>query len=435
VADITRLDPADLMEASGIGPGELDLLDGSPPCQGFSTAGKRQFDDPRNALFLEFCRMLRSLRPRTFVMENVSGVAKGPMRILFREITRELRACGYDVSCRLVDASWLGVPQVRKRLIWIGTRSDLGLAAKHPVPLWRQPSVLDAIGDLIGADLAWIEQHGPVGGKRRAHDARGPSPTVSGGSAAGGPRGRLVLERDTEGRMRRGDFNPSNIREMDEPAMTLTPSWRSNLRVMAEAGGWKKDSEWPASQPLGAAMPGTRTPKITLDDGRPNKRGRRPYRRWASAEEPIGMLTLLDAQLRGRPGRRDPWRGGDRPAGTQTAFREDLAGPDGEIGAGGMHHGEYAAAEAGGARRLTARETARLQAFPDWYEFEGGRSDQQVQIGNAVPPLMAAAVAMALFESALGFSLPYYHSQEADALAGVGEDFAGPDPDGGPAHG
>jgi len=393
VADITELDPAALMGEAGVRPGELDLLDGSPPCQGFSTAGKRQLDDPRNALFLDFCRMLRALRPRAFVMENVSGVAKGPMRVLFREITRELKACGYDVACRLVDASWLGVPQVRKRLIWLGTRADLGLEARHPVPLWRQPSVIDAIGDLVGEEFG-VTVQGP-GFVPWLRSGEEPGPTVTGMSntvGVGWPRGRLVLETDTEARMRSGSFNPSNVRDVGRPAMTIRVSWRNKLRVRTAFN-----------------------------------------RRWGRADRPAGTMTGFDVEL--AAGRREPWRGADGPAGTQTAFRPDLAAPDGEVGAGGMHHREYAAAEASGARRLTARETARLQAFPDWYGFEGNRSEQQTQIGNAVPPLMAAAVAMALFESALGFSLPYYHSQEADALAGVGEHVAGPDPEGGPSHG
>jgi len=432
VADITELDPAALMGEAGIRPGELDLLDGSPPCQGFSTAGKRQLDDPRNALFLDFCCLLRALRPRAFVMENVSGVAKGPMRALFREITRELKACGYDVCCRLVDASWLGVPQVRKRLIWLGTRADLCLEARHPVPLWRQPSVIDAVGDLVGEEFG-ITVRGP-GFVPWLRSGEEPGPTVTGMSntvGVGGPRGRLVCT--------------------------------------AKGGGYMKGLEWPADGPLGATLPASGTPTLGLSKSRLGKRGgwlgqikndlhenqwRGTYnsspailgatapimrvrtafnRRRGRADRPAGTMTGFDVEL--AAGRREPWRGADGPAGTQTASGPDLAAPDGEVGAGGMHHREYAAAEASGARRLTARETARLQAFPDWYRFEGNRSEQQTQIGNAVPPLMAAAVAMALFESALGFSLPYYHSQEADALAGVGEHVAGPDPEGGPSHG
>jgi len=71
---------------AGIDTGELDVFDGSPPCQGFSTSGKRAFTDDRNGLFKEFVRLLRGLQPRVFVMENVSGMVKGKMNLIFAEI-------------------------------------------------------------------------------------------------------------------------------------------------------------------------------------------------------------------------------------------------------------------------------------------------------------------------------------------------------------
>ena len=75
--DIARLTADECMELSGIGKYELDVFDGSPPCQGFSTAGKRKFDDPRNSLFIEYARLLNDLQPKVFVMENVTGMVKG----------------------------------------------------------------------------------------------------------------------------------------------------------------------------------------------------------------------------------------------------------------------------------------------------------------------------------------------------------------------
>lgn len=72
--DITKLSVEQVLRMTGLQSGELDILDGSPPCQGFSTAGKRQLDDPRNQLFREYVRILRGLRPKVFIMENVSGM-------------------------------------------------------------------------------------------------------------------------------------------------------------------------------------------------------------------------------------------------------------------------------------------------------------------------------------------------------------------------
>lgn len=123
--DISKL-PAELcLKLAGIQPGELDVLDGSPPCQGFSTAGKRLLDDPRNGLFKEYVRLLRGLKPKAFVMENVSGMVKGKMKLVFAEILKELKASGYVVKARVLNAMYFGVPQSRERMIFIGIRDDL----------------------------------------------------------------------------------------------------------------------------------------------------------------------------------------------------------------------------------------------------------------------------------------------------------------------
>ncbi len=146
--DIYRLTGDWALELAGVAPGGLDLLDGSPPCQGFSTAGKRQVSDPRNSLFRDYIRLLEAFRPKAFVMENVSGLVKGKMRPVFREIMTALKGAGYIVRCRLLNAKWLGVPQERKRLIWLGARDDLRLEPRHPEPWGRPVTVREAIGDL-----------------------------------------------------------------------------------------------------------------------------------------------------------------------------------------------------------------------------------------------------------------------------------------------
>ncbi len=88
--DIAMLSVEECLRITGLKPGELDVLDGSPPCQGFSTAGKRKMDDGRNQLFQEYVRLLRGLRPKVLVMENVSGMVMGKMKLIFAEIMREL---------------------------------------------------------------------------------------------------------------------------------------------------------------------------------------------------------------------------------------------------------------------------------------------------------------------------------------------------------
>ena len=136
--DIAKLSVDECLRLAGVKPGELTVFDGSPPCQGFSTSGKRELGDARNQLFREYCRLLEGLRPRAFVMENVSGMVKGNFKIVFAEILRALKRCGYRVKARLLNAMFYGVPQSRERMIFIGIREDIGRELSHPAG-WSEP--------------------------------------------------------------------------------------------------------------------------------------------------------------------------------------------------------------------------------------------------------------------------------------------------------
>lgn len=142
--DIAQMSVDECLRLAKIKPGDLDVLDGSPPCQGFSTAGKRNFEDGRNQLFHEFVRLLRGLRPRTFVMENVSGMVKGKMKLIFAECLRELKASGYRVSARLLNAMYFNVPQSRERMIFVGVREDMDIAPSHPAAMSKPVTVREA---------------------------------------------------------------------------------------------------------------------------------------------------------------------------------------------------------------------------------------------------------------------------------------------------
>ena len=146
--DISKLSVDDCLKMTNLQVGELDVLDGSPPCQGFSLAGEREFSDQRNQLSLEFIRLLSGLKPRAFIMENVSGLVKGKMKLVFAEIMRELKVAGYSVKCQLMNMAYFGVPQNRCRMIFIGVRSDLGIIPTFPIPKVRPISVKEAIGHL-----------------------------------------------------------------------------------------------------------------------------------------------------------------------------------------------------------------------------------------------------------------------------------------------
>lgn len=157
--DIAKLSVEECLRLAGIEPGELDVLDGSPPCQGFSTAGKRLMDDPRNQLFREYVRLLRGLKPKVFVMENVSGIVKGKMKLVFVEILKELKASGYRVSARLMNTMYFNVPQSRERMIFIGVREDLGIEPGHPRAEGKPVTVREAfdkvyVGEFISPSPA-----------------------------------------------------------------------------------------------------------------------------------------------------------------------------------------------------------------------------------------------------------------------------------------
>ncbi len=114
---------------------EIDLIAGGPPCQGFSLMGKRQLDDPRNSLVFEYVRMVREIKPKYFLFENVPGMRSGQHKKLLEELIEEFESIGYHIAkpILVLDASLYGAPQKRKRLIIIGSRKDL-TPATYPPP-------------------------------------------------------------------------------------------------------------------------------------------------------------------------------------------------------------------------------------------------------------------------------------------------------------
>ncbi|MDQ3099538.1 MAG: DNA cytosine methyltransferase [bacterium] len=147
--DITTVSAQEILEFTGLKVGELDVFDGSPPCQGFSTAGRRKINDPRNRLFEAYVDLIKGLQPKVFVMENVSGMVKGKMRGTFKEILRTLKSCGYIVKVKLLNAKYYQVPQSRQRLFFIGVREDIGIEPTFPLPNLKVIPVKDVIAEFI----------------------------------------------------------------------------------------------------------------------------------------------------------------------------------------------------------------------------------------------------------------------------------------------
>lgn len=125
-----------------------DVVIGGPPCQGFSTAGKGNPDDPRNFLWMEYFRIVRSIQPRVVVIENVSGMAHKKNGDHISGIFAELEGLGYEYVYGVLNAADFGVPQNRRRLIIIGAKD---VVPTLPAPTVERPvTVGDAISDLAG---------------------------------------------------------------------------------------------------------------------------------------------------------------------------------------------------------------------------------------------------------------------------------------------
>jgi DNA (cytosine-5)-methyltransferase 1 len=188
VQDIRKVTPEQVLREAGLEPGEADVMEGSPPCASFSTAGRREkswgevkkYSDTKQRtddLFFEFARVLEGVQPRVFVAENVSGLVKGKAKGYFKEILARLKDCGYAVKVKLLDAQWLGVPQMRQRVIFVGVREDLGAEPAHPSPLPFRYSVAEAIPWI--AEVSHVHYSNDQEERHTFHDAgKVPAPTV-----------------------------------------------------------------------------------------------------------------------------------------------------------------------------------------------------------------------------------------------------------------
>lgn len=186
--DIRDVSVRDVLQAAGLKEGECDVMEGSPPCASFSTAGRREqtwgeiksyseTEQRVDDLFWEFARLVEGVKPRFFVAENVSGLVKGKAKGYFKLILRRLRRAGYVVCAKLLDAQWLGVPQMRQRIIFVGAREDLSVEPRHPPPLAFRYSVAEALPCV--ARVSRVKYVHPSEGRHTFHDAEeSPAPTV-----------------------------------------------------------------------------------------------------------------------------------------------------------------------------------------------------------------------------------------------------------------
>lgn len=327
--------------------GEVDLLAGAPPCQGFSLAGRRLHSDPRNSLFRQYLEIVKRIEPRVLLVENVQGFSfpfkstgkrRKPHKPYSQILTDNLQDLGYTVFSEMINFREFGVPQDRTRFILVGIRCGdtalLKLRGRTPFEILRSHrksfllarklsavrpiSVRQALADLEVNKRALADcQNEPYRGFKqiRYAEARNCARFVS--------------------LMRRGTHSaPDSIRLPRHKTKTV----RQFQRILR-----------------------TCTPGQSL-----SKRDRKR----------LGIKKQALTPLHPR-----------RPSSTVTTLPDDI-----------IHYSEP--------RILTVRENARLQTFPDWFEFTGkyttGGKDRRrdcpryTQVGNAVPPLFAEAIGSVL---------------------------------------
>lgn len=170
--DIADYSTTDILREAGLRPGEVDVVTGGPPCQPFSTAGKREgLNDHRSKALVEYIRFIREAKPKWFVMEEVTGLLNtrlvhvpikergerplGPEEqpgSLWKVVLAALQETGYKIVWGTLNAADFGAPQERERVIVIGVRPDIGVSPTLPQPTYsRKPKAT-----LTGVTLPWV---------------------------------------------------------------------------------------------------------------------------------------------------------------------------------------------------------------------------------------------------------------------------------------
>lgn len=275
----------------------IDVIIAGPPCQGFSLTGPRNFDDPRNKLYLAVLEMVRQYQPKGFIIENVPGMATMYEGQVKEEVLRRFKEMGYNVECKILCAADYGVPQMRKRLVFMGVRADIGIP-QFPDPVLTPESYVtcrDALSDLPS----------------REHEL-------------GIDEDVYTCEPQTDyQRLMRGDCTVLR----NHIATAHKQFVKDTIALVPEGGNWR-------DLPEGVGE------------------SRKFHEAW----------TRYD---------------GNKPSRT--------------IDTGHRNHFHYKYN-----RVPTIRENARLQSFPDDFVFTGTKTQQNRQVGNAVPPLLGYHLGNAL---------------------------------------
>ena len=346
---------------------EIDLMIGGPSCQGFSRAGRRDKSDPRNMLFGEYVRVISEVRPKYIVLENVEGFMdmqflgyKGITGIEYPDgsvtpdiLRSELHEIGYDtLEPRILNAADYGVPQRRNRIIFIGYKSGL-TPPEYPKPTVTPDNyltLLDAIGDLI-VDDSVRQKVCPKKTPYQLASIKGRTPTISGTPISCEQEMNMELSKQTAvvgerfGLFKQGESGSNLKKRVIEEGIDISDK-PALIELCSEKFKMK-------SEDVVALFKDAKATKEQVEVLLTKKNIRQ---RFASNQPSSTVVTIADDYI-------SPW--------------ED--------------------------RTFSVREMARCQSFDDSFEFLGKRTTgglrrrvevpQYTQVGNAVPPLLAKAIA------------------------------------------
>ena len=327
--DVRGVPEEEIKALLGVEEGEIDLVAGGPPCQGFSVnAPIRSLDDERNHLFKEFIRVVACLKPKAILIENVPGIISMGKGTVVEQIYKELEALGYSIDHRILFAGHYGVPQMRFRTVFIGIRKPR-FSIRFPQPRYDAK----AVANFTGAKTLCLKIDPLFSGQLKkpttVWDALSDLPEITPGVVFGAQEYASEPSCDYQYYLREGaDFVNNHY------CNRLAKINLERLKHIPQGGSWRD-------------VPHELLPK-GLQRARRSDHTKR-YGRLA----PDGLCSTVLTKC-------DPhWGSFFHP--TQD-------------------------------RVISVREAARIQSFPDTYEFAGKTTQQYEQVGNAVPPLLGKAV-------------------------------------------
>jgi len=334
VDDIRKLEPAQIRKKLALKKGELDLVAGGPPCQGFSiNAPVRSRGDSRNHLFLDFLRFVEEFLPRTVLIENVPGIISFNSGETVRAILESLGELGYEATVKILYAPHYGVPQMRWRTFFLGTRLSFDPLAMFPNPTHSAKGRSNFTTRLNDESLLLVPAGLHLGALKpmtTVWDAISDLPEIESGEGQAtakynGPCHHSLYQ----AQLRNACGSVENHACSGLARINL-----DRLQHVPPGGSWR---DIPHSL-LPAGMQRARRSDHTKRYGR---------------LDPNGIASTILTKC-------DP------------------------------HWGAYFHPTQD--RVISVREAARLQSFPDRIRFHGLLVDQYKQVGNAVPPLLAKAI-------------------------------------------